>query len=86
MTNTWREHEFDDPDDDAFEDEGSDAEGDTIRCQQCGASIYEDSVRCPHCGWYVTPDTSPWSGRPAWWILLAVAGIAALVVVLLQLG
>ncbi len=81
MTNTWQE-----PDDDAVDDEGSDDEGGTIRCSQCGASIYEDSVRCPHCGWYVTPDTSPWSGRPAWWILLAVAGIAALIVMLLQLG
>jgi DNA-directed RNA polymerase subunit RPC12/RpoP len=86
MTNARQEHEFDDLDDDAFDDEGSELASDTIRCAQCGVSIYEDAVRCPHCGWYVTPDTSPWSGRPFWWILLALAGIAALIVMLLQLG
>jgi DNA-directed RNA polymerase subunit RPC12/RpoP len=81
MTTDWHEH---DPDDNL--DDSDDQAADTIRCSQCGASIYEDSVRCPHCGWYVTPDTSPWSGRPVWWILLALVGIAALLVVLLQLG
>ena len=82
MMSNWREHDVDDPD---YDDDSGDEDqtADTIRCTQCGASIYEDSVRCPYCGWYVTPDTSPWSGRPLWWILLALVGIAALVVTLL---
>jgi len=78
----WRDPDFDDTDDSDTDDPAAD----TIRCSHCGASIYEDSVRCPYCGWYVTPETSPWSGRPVWWILLALLGIAALVVALVRLA
>lgn len=82
--NRWQDHEFDDPDD-VDDSDSEDQAADTIRCSQCGAWIYEDSVRCPHCGWYVTPDTSPWSGRPVWWILLALVGIAAVLIAFLQM-
>ncbi len=69
-----------DEQDAADEFDSSDSPNDTIVCQNCGASIYEDSVRCPRCGWYVTSDTSAWSGRSIWWILLGLAGIVAMVV------
>lgn len=71
----WDNDQFDDDDCDS-----DDSPADTIRCNNCGTSIYEDSVRCPHCGWYVTADTSIWSGRPGWWILLGLAGIVAAIV------
>lgn len=65
--------DFDSPDDDSAE---------TIACPNCGADLYDDAVYCPHCGQYVTPTTSPWAGRPWWWIALAVLGVLAVVVVL----
>ena len=78
----WDNDELDDADD--FD--SNDSSDDTILCKNCGASIYEDSVRCPHCGWYVTSDTSVWSGRSAWWILLGLAGIAAVIVGFMLFG
>ncbi len=77
-------------DDDSFEDwsdDDSDAldefdeEEDstaTTPCPACGIEIYEDAERCPHCGEYVVHGHSPWSGRPLWWIVLGLAGMAAL--------
>ena len=44
-----------------------------MRRPECGADAYEDADRCPRCGHYLTPDLSPWSGRPLWWILLGLA-------------
>ena len=71
-------------DSDQFDDDfdSDDSPADTIRCNNCRASIYEDSVRCPHCGWYVTDETSVWSGRSGWWILVGLVGIVAAIVAL----
>ncbi len=69
--------------DDTDDFDSVDSPGDTIVCNNCGALIYEDSVRCPHCGWYLTSDTSPWSGRSRGWILLGLLGIVALIVALM---
>ncbi len=55
----------------------------TIRCRNCAREIYEDAFQCPYCGEYVEWDTNPWSGRPAWWVVLAFLGIAALVAALI---
>ncbi|MEZ6098922.1 MAG: hypothetical protein R3E01_08125 [Pirellulaceae bacterium] len=74
------EHEFDHDVDDADDDDS-----DTTECGHCRAEIYEDSVRCPICGEYVTSDTSPWRGRPVWWIVLGAAGILAVIVTLLPM-
>ena len=74
------EHEY--PDEDQFDEDRDD----TMPCPSCGAEIYDDAVQCPVCGEYVTADTSPWSGRPTWWILLGVAGVAAVIVVLALLS
>lgn len=89
MTNDrWFEQpgdELDDreyPDDDDYDDD--DHLSETVACPECGAEIYEDAVRCPACGQYVTPGAgSLWTGRSPWWILLALAGIAAVIWVFL---
>lgn len=59
---------------------------DTMSCPSCGADIYDDAVQCPVCGDYVTSQTSPWSGRPTWWVLLGLAGMVAVIVVLALLN
>ena len=52
----------------------------TRPCPKCGADVYEDSVRCPECGHYMeTESTMVLSGRPWWFVVLAIAGIAAFV-------
>jgi len=66
------------PDEDELDEDGDD----TMPCPNCGAEIYDDAVQCPVCGEYVTSHAGQWSGRPTWWILLALAGIVAVIVVL----
>ncbi len=39
--------------------------------------IYDDAVRCPVCGEYITFATSPWQGKPWWWIVVGLLGIGA---------
>lgn len=53
-----------------------------VPCSGCGALIAEDSVRCPICGEYVTEDHNVWQGKPWWWIVLGVLGIAAMILAL----
>lgn len=57
---------------------------DLIRCSGCGAEIYEESVRCPLCGEYVTAVHNVWENRSAWWVILGVLGILAVVLTLIQ--
>jgi hypothetical protein len=79
---------FDEPDNELDEseypdeDESDDDSTETAPCPHCGAEVYEDAVRCPVCGEYVTTGGNIWSGRPLWWIVLAVLGIAATVAAL----
>ncbi|MHB1037117.1 MAG: zinc-ribbon domain-containing protein [Pirellulales bacterium] len=74
----------DDADDDEYADDAFDEDDttDTRACPQCGAEVYEDAVECPVCGSYITFSTHAWSGRPGWWIALGIAGIIALILVL----
>jgi hypothetical protein len=68
-------------DDQAIDEDDLDEEtSETRPCPECGAEIYEDSERCPACGAYVTFDSRPWSGKPAWWIVLGL--VAALLAIL----
>jgi len=83
MTDEWL-----DPSDEGFDeseypepDEDDDAQ-DTVPCPNCGADVYEDAPACPVCGHYFTAEGSPWSGKPGWWILLGLLGVAAAIVVL----
>jgi hypothetical protein len=84
----YRDFDFDSADDPLGDDEDPDEpdyeddESETVPCPNCGASLYEDADYCPRCNQYVTPDTSAWSGRPLWWIVLGLAGVAALVLAL----
>lgn len=66
-------------DDDLFED---DDEALYVTCNHCGADVYEESEVCPECGMYVSSASSPWQGRPAWWIVLGLLGVGAVILVL----
>lgn len=57
---------------------------DTVRCDQCGADVWEEAQQCPHCGHYLVADTSPLRGRPWWWILVGLVGVIATIIALLQ--
>ena len=75
----WEDDEYDD---EAYDD---DDESDTIECPECGADIYEDAERCPSCGRYIIHSSRSdylWTNRPAWWIVLGVLGILAMIVAL----
>ena len=74
-------------DDDEFSaDASGDDASDTLPCPNCGQDVYEDAPQCPSCGHYVTHDTRPLSGRPAWWVVLGLIGAAALVWLLVTGG
>jgi hypothetical protein len=44
--------------------------------------VYEDAQQCPACGFYITHQHHPLSGRPGWWIALAVLGVLATILAL----
>jgi hypothetical protein len=72
----------DDLEDREFPDEDIDDDADesaTRECPRCGIDVYEDVEQCPLCGVWITTDTSPWSGRSTWWVVLGLLGIVALV-------
>ncbi|MFH0943960.1 MAG: hypothetical protein V2A76_02080, partial [Planctomycetota bacterium] len=60
-------------------DEWDDDLTETIRCSSCGEDVYEDAVVCPACNEYVSHRNHALAGRPIWFILLGVAGLAALI-------
>jgi hypothetical protein len=79
----WFEGSGDELDDNEYPDERpDDDETETVPCPECGAEVYEDALQCPVCGNYVTHDTSVWSGRPGWWVLLGLVGVLAAIAVL----
>jgi hypothetical protein len=63
--------------DDLWHDE--DDSSDVVPCPSCGAEVYEDAEQCPSCGDYIVHSRSAWHGKPWWWVLLGLAGIAAVV-------
>jgi hypothetical protein len=74
---SWFEEAGDEVCDDEYsEDDDTTA---TVVCPHCGADVYEDAEYCPVCDNYITTTSgaSPLSGRPLWWILLGLAGVAA---------
>ena len=74
----FRDDEYPDDDlDDDFDDDYSQ----TIACPECGTEVYEDAVQCPVCGSYIMHRSNVFSGRPTWWIILALLGILAVVLV-----
>ncbi|MEX2142099.1 MAG: hypothetical protein WD894_22725 [Pirellulales bacterium] len=78
----WSNDDLDDrelPDEDVGDDDEIDTESSTRECPRCGADVYEDAEQCPRCGEWITAETSPWSGRSLWWVILGVLGILALI-------
>jgi hypothetical protein len=61
------------------DDESDDDELETIECPQCGRQVYEEAEQCPYCAHFITRETRVWSGKPWWWIALALLGIAAMI-------
>ena len=77
-----RDEEYPDDDlDDEFGDDSDDEYSQTVACPECGTEVYEDAVQCPVCGNYITHHRNVFSGRPTWWIILALLGILAVVLV-----
>ena len=74
----------DDADYDDYPDD-SDASSETVVCSSCGRDVYEEASMCPHCGEFLTSSTSVWDGRPGWWSVVGLAGIVAVILVLLRL-
>jgi hypothetical protein len=63
-------------------DEPDDDPDTTITCPVCRRQIYEDAPVCPYCGADVDAMLpSIFKGRPIWFILLAMAGIIAFILV-----
>ncbi len=55
-------------------------ESPTISCPKCGGEVYEEADLCPHCGDFLEPDdssASPMAGKPLWFVILGLLGIAA---------
>jgi hypothetical protein len=75
---------YDDEDWDDDEDALDDDELELRPCPHCGESIYEESERCPACGAYVAFDNRPLAGRPWWWVLLGLAGVATVIYLLVS--
>jgi len=90
----WFEQPGDELGDDEFPEHGEfdggefdggefdDDSTETVPCSQCGIEVYEDAVQCPNCGSYIDTHTNVWAGRPAWWVALALLGVAAVILVL----
>jgi hypothetical protein len=74
---SWDDDSWDD--DDLPADDGAAA---TVPCPSCGADVYEDAVQCPACGEYITHSSSMWDGKPLWWVVLGLLGIATTIAVL----
>ncbi|HEV3342640.1 MAG TPA: zinc ribbon domain-containing protein [Pirellulales bacterium] len=66
-------------------DEFGDGEAEVVTCPSCGEEIIEEAQKCPYCGDYVVHSTSPLVGRPFWFCLLGVLGMAATVFGILRL-
>ena len=92
--NLWSEDPNDEPldedgpeSDEPLDENGiDDDQSETVPCPECGAEVYEDAVQCPVCGTYLSAESSPWHGRPIWWILLGLVGTGALIYALTMPG
>ena len=71
---------------DDWPDGGDPDESGVAACPKCGADVYEDAEQCPLCGEWITHSTHPLSGRPWWFVLAGLAGIAAVIATLVLAG
>ena len=70
------------PDEDDLYDDFDDPENYSAICPFCDATIYDDADYCPECGEFITINHGPFAGHSAIWTVLGIAGIAAVIVVL----
>lgn len=84
---TWDDSDSDDIEYEEFDNEETEL---TVPCVNCGREMYIDADMCPHCLSYQVDgerqvNSRPLSlrGRPVWYVLLALAGIAATIYVML---
>jgi len=70
------DYDHDDDDETLYIDDDDSSE--VVPCPECGADVYEDAEQCPTCGQYIVHSTSPWRGKPWWWVVLGLAGIMAM--------
>ena len=75
---------FEDSDTQEFSDDwpDQDEENLVVPCPNCGVQVYEDAEQCPACGEFIVHSTSAWSDKPAWWTLMGIAGIIAVILIL----
>lgn len=62
-----------------------DDEVETVPCPNCRAQVFEDAEQCPSCGEYIVPNSGSravMSNKSAWYIILAVLGVLAVVATL----
>ena len=69
-------------DDDVTDDDAAE----TVPCPDCGADVYEDAEQCRACGSYIVPANHSFAGRPIWWTILGLLGIAAVIWVFVLSG
>ncbi len=92
----WDEEVELDADDDDFDDEddlddeddfdaNDDADAVSLPCPHCHKSVHEDVEWCPYCGMGITRDTSVLSGKPHWYVVLAIVGMIATALTLILL-
>lgn len=87
MVPVWNsdEDEYDEPADWEADDWGDDDSTDVITCPNCQSEVYEDAEQCPVCGEFLIRSHRVWEDKPAWWIVLGLAGIIAVVLALTQM-
>ena len=81
--NDW-ETDGDDWGDEDWPDDDDSAE--LVPCPNCGREIYEEAEQCPSCGEYVTHDNRILASKPGWYVLLALAGVIAVILALAGLA
>jgi len=91
----YEESDWDD-DDEPYDEDDQD-EVDTFPCPECGQLVYEEADVCPYCGCileagWMSGEAAPWwsfgGAVQEWspyWIFLGMAGVVAVVFVLMML-
>lgn len=62
------------------EDWDDDESTSVIPCSNCGADVYEEADSCPACGEYLIGGSRPLANKPAWFVVLGLLGIIAVIV------
>lgn len=46
-----------------------------VKCEECGADVYEDAPNCPECGHYITESAR--TALPTHWKIVAIIALIA---------